>query len=96
MVAAKANASLPSGKRTKTPAVPAVSRVSESSNTDASEHNMLAGKVMMEESKVGSFPGERERMGLPGAGATSPAEGCVHEARREGLPYPDHNDPAVR
>ncbi|XP_053846867.1 treacle protein isoform X4 [Vidua macroura] len=45
MVAAKANASLPSGKRTKTPAVPAVSRVSESSSTDASEHNMLAGKV---------------------------------------------------
>ncbi|NXR90974.1 TCOF protein, partial [Hypocryptadius cinnamomeus] len=40
----QANASLPSGKRTKTPAVPAVSRVSESSNTDASEHNMQAGK----------------------------------------------------
>ncbi|NWS80741.1 TCOF protein, partial [Toxostoma redivivum] len=41
MVAAKANATLPSGKRTKTPAVPAVSTVSESSS---SEHNMLAGK----------------------------------------------------
>lgn len=34
-------------------------------------------------------------MGLPGAGATSPAEGCVHEAGREGLPYPDRSDPAV-
>ncbi|NWI44244.1 TCOF protein, partial [Picathartes gymnocephalus] len=40
----QANATLPSGKKTKTPAVPALSRVSESSSTDASEHNMLAGK----------------------------------------------------
>lgn len=61
MVAAKANATLPSGKRTKTPAVPAVSGVSESLS---SEHNVLAGKVMMEETKVGSFPGEREKTGL--------------------------------
>lgn len=61
MVAAKANASLPSGKRKKTPPVPAVSGVSESLS---SEHNMLAEKVMMEETKVGSFPGEREKTGL--------------------------------
>ncbi|NXR58727.1 TCOF protein, partial [Rhadina sibilatrix] len=44
MVAAKTNATLPLGKKTKTPAVPAVSRVSESLSSDASEHNMLAGK----------------------------------------------------
>ncbi|NXY37990.1 TCOF protein, partial [Pomatorhinus ruficollis] len=44
MVAAKANATPPSGKRTKASAVPAVSRVSESLSSDASEHNMLAGK----------------------------------------------------
>ncbi|NXM25291.1 TCOF protein, partial [Oxyruncus cristatus] len=42
--AAKANATLPSGKRVKTPAVPPVSRVSESSSTDSLEHNVLAGK----------------------------------------------------
>ncbi|NWR26535.1 TCOF protein, partial [Tachuris rubrigastra] len=39
----QANATLPSGKKVKT-AVPPVSRVSESSNTDSSEHNVLAGK----------------------------------------------------
>lgn len=79
MAAAKANATLPSGKRTKAAAVPAVSRVSESLSSDASEHNMLAGKVMMEGTKVESFPGERERIGLvgSGAGATSPAEGWM-------------------
>ncbi|CAN8189950.1 unnamed protein product [Coccothraustes coccothraustes] len=56
MVAAKANASLPSGKRTKTPAVPAMSRVSESSSTDASEHNMLAGKVPAASSQKQTVP----------------------------------------
>ncbi|XP_038006064.1 treacle protein isoform X3 [Motacilla alba alba] len=56
MVAAKANASLPSGKRTKTPAVPAVSRVSESSSTDASEHNTLAGKVPAASSQKQTVP----------------------------------------
>ncbi|NWQ60967.1 TCOF protein, partial [Neopipo cinnamomea] len=40
----QANATLPSGKRVKTPAVPPVSRVSESSSTDSLEHNVLAGK----------------------------------------------------
>lgn len=98
MVAAKANATLPSGKRTKTPAVPAVSRVSESSSSDASEHNVLAGKVMMEETKVGSFPGDREKMGLlgSGAGVMSPAEGCVHEAERGKLLCPNHNYHAMK
>ncbi|NWS13021.1 TCOF protein, partial [Pachyramphus minor] len=38
------NATLPSGKRVKTPAVPPLSRVSESSSTDSSEHNVLSGK----------------------------------------------------
>lgn len=77
MVAAKTNATMPSGKRTKTPAVPAVSRVSESLSSDASEHNMLAGKVMMEETKVGSFPGGKGEDGSAElwAGATSPAKG---------------------
>ncbi|XP_059715817.1 treacle protein isoform X3 [Haemorhous mexicanus] len=56
MVAAKANASLPSGKRTKPPAVPAVSRVTESSSTDASEHNMLAGKVPAASSQKQTVP----------------------------------------
>lgn len=40
----------------------------------------------MEETKVGSFPRERKKMGLlgSGAGVMSPAEGCVQEAGREG------------
>ncbi|XP_062358231.1 treacle protein isoform X1 [Cinclus cinclus] len=53
MVAAKANATLPSGKRTKTPAVPAVSRVSESLSSD---HNMLAGKVPAASSQKQTVP----------------------------------------
>ncbi|KAL2299352.1 hypothetical protein Nmel_014006 [Mimus melanotis] len=53
MVAAKANATLPSGKRTKTPAVPAGSTVSESSS---SEHNMLAGKVPAASSQKETVP----------------------------------------
>ncbi|XP_050167949.1 treacle protein isoform X1 [Myiozetetes cayanensis] len=44
-VAAKANATLSLGKRVKTPAVPPVSRVSESFSTDSSEHSVLAGKA---------------------------------------------------
>ncbi|XP_031980716.1 treacle protein isoform X1 [Corvus moneduloides] len=56
MVAAKANATLPSGKRTKTPAVPAASRVSESSSSDASEHNVLAGKVPAASSQKQTVP----------------------------------------
>ncbi|XP_071426007.1 treacle protein isoform X2 [Pithys albifrons albifrons] len=43
--AAKASAALPSGKKIKTPAVPPVSRVSESSSSSDSEHNVLAGKA---------------------------------------------------
>lgn len=79
VAAAKANATQPSGKRTKAPAVPAVSRVSESLSSDASEHTTLAGKVMMEGIRVGCFPGQREKMGLlgSGAGATIPAEGWM-------------------
>lgn len=88
MVAAKANATLPPGKRTKTPAVPAASRASESLSSDASEHKVLAGKVTMEELSWGE--GEDGSAGV-WAGATSPAEGCVHEAGREGLLYPNHD-----
>lgn len=90
MLAAKTNATLPSGKKTKIPAVPAVSRVSENLSSDPSEHNMLAGKVMIEETKVGSFPGGRERMGLLGSGLVPHPQlrdECVHEASREGLLY---------
>ncbi|XP_075020872.1 treacle protein isoform X2 [Calonectris borealis] len=43
-VAAKANATLPSGKGIKASAVPPVSRVSESSSSDSSEHDVLAGE----------------------------------------------------
>ncbi|XP_064528106.1 treacle protein isoform X2 [Pseudopipra pipra] len=44
-VAAKANATLPAGKKVKTPAVPPASRVSESSSMDSLEHNVLTGKA---------------------------------------------------
>ncbi|XP_054697509.1 treacle protein isoform X1 [Grus americana] len=43
-VAAKANATLPLGKGIKAPAVLPVSRVSESSSSDSSEHDVLAGE----------------------------------------------------
>lgn len=53
---------------------------------------------MMEETKVGSFPGDREKMGLlgSGAGVMSPAEGCVHEAERGKLLCPNHNYHAMK
>lgn len=75
--AAKANATLPLGKGIKAPAVPPVSRVSESSSSYSLEHDVLAGQVMMAETKVRSFPGESGQMCLleSEAGAVSPAEG---------------------
>lgn len=86
-MAAKANATLPLGKGIKAPTVPPVSRVSESSSSDSSEHNVLAGEVMTEETKVGSFPGESGLMGVLEyeAGAMSPAEGvCPWRWAEEG------------
>ncbi|XP_067161153.1 treacle protein isoform X2 [Apteryx mantelli] len=44
--AAKANASLPSGKGIKAPAVPPACRVSESSSSDSSESDVLVGEVL--------------------------------------------------
>ncbi|XP_072728381.1 treacle protein isoform X2 [Ciconia boyciana] len=44
-VAAKANAMLPLGKGIKAPAVPPVSRVSESLSSDSSERDVLAGEA---------------------------------------------------
>lgn len=75
-MAAKANATLPSGKGIKAPAVPPVSRVSESSSSDSLDQDVLVGEVMTEGTKVGSFPGESGQMAVlePEAGAVSPAE----------------------
>lgn len=90
-MAAKANATLPLGKGIKAPDVPTVSRVSESLSSDSSEHDVLVGEVMMEETKVGSFPGESGQMGLleSEADVVSRAEGvcsyyfnhCYHTIR---------------
>ncbi|XP_015731209.1 treacle protein isoform X2 [Coturnix japonica] len=44
-VAAKANATTPSGKGIKAPPIPSVSRVSESSNSDSSESDTEAGEA---------------------------------------------------
>lgn len=92
-MAAKANATLPSGKGIKAPAVPPVSRVSESSSSDSSEHDVLAGEVVTEETEVGSFPGESGQMGVLEyeAGAVSPAGGvCSWRGGRGGLLYFNH------
>ncbi|XP_065590796.1 treacle protein isoform X4 [Cyrtonyx montezumae] len=48
-VAAKANATPPSGKGIKAPPIPPISRVSESSNSDSSESSAVVGEVKMEE-----------------------------------------------
>ncbi|XP_021265786.1 treacle protein isoform X1 [Numida meleagris] len=45
-VAAKANATPPSGKGIKAPPIPPVSRVSESSNSDSSESNTVVGEAV--------------------------------------------------
>ncbi|XP_062443055.1 treacle protein isoform X2 [Rhea pennata] len=44
--AAKANATLPSGKGIKAPAVPPACRISESSSSDSSESDVLVGEVL--------------------------------------------------
>lgn len=77
-MAAKANATLPSGKGIKASAVPSVSRVSESSSSDSSDQDVQLGEVMTEGTKVGSFPGESGQMDVLESepGAASPAEGA--------------------
>ncbi|KAJ7422011.1 hypothetical protein WISP_40425 [Willisornis vidua] len=69
--ATKASATLPSGKRIKTPAVPPVSRVSESSSSGDSEHNVLAGKAPTASSlkqtvPVGKAPPPSAKVKKPG------------------------------
>lgn len=78
--AAKAVAPSPSGKGTKTPAVPPLCRVPESSGSST-----VVGEVTAGEMNVGSSPGERWADGVgvlePEAGAASPAVGACSGRR---------------
>lgn len=79
-MAAKANATLPPQKGIEAPPAPPVIRVSESSCSSSSDEEVVAEKVMTEETELGSFP---EEMGLleSESGALSPAEGmCLWRA----------------